>query len=51
LRFGAYAPGEAISTDIGGQVFRFVVRIARLFYSMDNFWDDAELDVVDPLAS
>ena len=29
----------------------FVVRIARLFYSLDNYWDDAEPDVVDPLAS
>jgi hypothetical protein len=31
-------------------VLTLVVRIARLFYSLDDFWDDDELDVVDPLA-
>jgi hypothetical protein len=32
-------------------VLTLVVRIARLFYSLDDFWDDEELDVDDPLAS
>jgi hypothetical protein len=32
-------------------VLTLVVRVARLFYSLDDFWDDDELDVDDPLAS
>jgi len=28
-----------------------LLRIARLFYSLDDFWDGDELDVDDPLAS
>jgi hypothetical protein len=32
-------------------VLTLVARIARLFSSLDDFWDDDEFDVVDPLAS
>jgi hypothetical protein len=32
-------------------VLALVVGIARLFYSLDDFWDDDQFDVDDPLAS
>jgi len=48
---GVPASGEAISTPTSEDtVLRLVVRIARLFCPLDDFWDD-ELDVHDPLAS
>jgi hypothetical protein len=41
---------ETISPTSEDTVLKLIVRIARLFYAPDDFWDD-ELDVHDPLAS
>jgi hypothetical protein len=32
-------------------LLKLIVLIARLFYSLDDYWDDDEFDVDDPLAS